>query len=137
MIEGGFLILVACSKPYAISISFGSEPFSPPKDMPKGTPLLSYPAGTLIAGNPQIAKTGAATALGVTNASNMLSLIIFSNPSLDSFAKLSNAAFSLLPIPFVAWAARNISWPNSLIISCKWPFKSSSYKKKKKKKKKK
>ena len=37
--EGGFLILVAC-KPYAISINFGSEPFSP-KQIPIGTLLLS------------------------------------------------------------------------------------------------
>ena len=45
--EGGFLILVACSKPYEISINFGSEPFSPPKQIPNGMPLLLYPVGTL------------------------------------------------------------------------------------------
>ena len=45
--EGGFLILVACSKPYEISIDFGSEPFSPPKQIPNGTPLLLYLVGTL------------------------------------------------------------------------------------------
>ena len=45
--EGGFLILVACSKPSEISIDFGSEPFSPPKQIPNGTPLLLYLVGTL------------------------------------------------------------------------------------------
>lgn len=98
-------------------MSFGSVPLSPPKLMPKGTPSVSYPAGTLIPGNPPIARTGAISERGVTRASSLFTVIAFSNPSLESFAKFNNAAFSVLPIPFVACAARKISWPNSSIFS--------------------
>ena len=77
--EGGFLILVACSKPYAISINFGVVPFSLPKQIPIGTLLLSYLVGTLILGKPLIA--GAEVTLtpegpkyGVTNASRLYSI---------------------------------------------------------------
>jgi len=48
--DGGFLTFVACSNEYGISISFGSDPFNPPKQMAKGTPFAAYPAGTVIAG---------------------------------------------------------------------------------------
>uniref|UniRef100_A0A199UBL0 Uncharacterized protein n=1 Tax=Manihot esculenta TaxID=3983 RepID=A0A199UBL0_MANES len=38
-------------------LNFGSVPFNPPKQMPKGNPVVSYPAGTVIPGYPPIAKT--------------------------------------------------------------------------------
>ena len=56
--EGGFLILVACTKPYEISINFGFEPFSPPKQIPNGMPLLLYPAGALRVSLVQLFKVG-------------------------------------------------------------------------------
>lgn len=38
--NGGCRIVVACSKEYAISLSFGSVHFSPPKQIPKGLHTL-------------------------------------------------------------------------------------------------
>ncbi|KAG7011754.1 hypothetical protein SDJN02_26660, partial [Cucurbita argyrosperma subsp. argyrosperma] len=96
----------------------GSEPFNPPKLIPNGTPPPSYPAGTLIPGNPPIASTVAMAGPGVTTASNRSSSTTFSNPSFVSFAKFNRAAFCTSPIPFVASAARKISWPKTSSSSC-------------------
>nr|GMD08622.1 predicted protein [Ipomoea batatas] len=86
-------------------MSLGSEPFSPPKETPNGTPFLSYPAGTLIPGYPPSARMEATSDPGDINASKLLSFINFSNPSLQAFVIFTSASLSNLPIPLVSSAS--------------------------------
>ncbi|GAY66535.1 hypothetical protein CUMW_249450 [Citrus unshiu] len=58
-------------------MSFGSEPFNPPKQMPKGSPSPAYTAGTLIPGNPPTARSVETAYPGVTNASSLFLVISF------------------------------------------------------------
>nr|GMD02536.1 predicted protein [Ipomoea batatas] len=86
-------------------MSLGSEPFSPPKETPNGTPFLSFPAGTLIPGYPPSARMEATSDPGDINASKLLSFINFSNPSLQAFVIFASASLSNLPIPLVSSAS--------------------------------